>query len=70
MCITNSWKYINADKNSNIYAQRSDGLFIQLFPEEFDSIANFVLKLEEFRNCKCTPEAPCFNHVNEKERIS
>lgn len=71
MCTTRSWKSLEASPNSEvIIARRSDNIIIKLFDLEFISVRDFVQKLEEFRNCKCTQLAPCDKHKDEKERIN
>jgi hypothetical protein len=73
MCKTRSWKSLEVSNSSElIIARRSDGANIRFFKVEFDShdpIQDFVKRLEEFRNCQCTAEAPCNIHLEEKERI-
>ena len=70
MCINRHWKTLDASNNFGvIFATRSDGLLIQLFNIEFNSASEFIRKLEEFRNCQCSPDSPCSKHAEEKERL-
>lgn len=69
MCTTRSWKYLEII-NGSIIANRSDGLVIKFYELEFNNFEDFVIRLEEFRNCKCSHEAPCNKHLEEKERIN
>lgn len=63
MCATRSWSNIDVSKASGtIFARRSDGILFQLYVIQFDSISNFIHKLEEFRNCNCTKEVSCKKH--------
>lgn len=70
MCVTNYWKGLTANDSGNIFALRSDNLLFKFFEEEFNNIPDFVEKLSEFRDCKCSSSAPCSKHSEEKERIS
>jgi hypothetical protein len=70
MCKTNSWVALEVIKETDIIASRSDGLHLLFYILEFRSIKEFIERLEEFRNCKCLPNAPCSKHIEESERIN
>lgn len=71
MCQTNSWKRLEVQEYAGlIIAARSDGILFYFYPLEFRNSYDFIRKLEEFRNCKCLPNAPCSKHIEESERIN
>lgn len=70
MCITRNWRSLETIQRTSIIARRSDGLNLRFYEPEFRSIEEFIEKLEEFRNCKCLPNAPCYKHIEESERIN
>lgn len=71
MCTTRSWKsFVTSQDDEVVIAKRSDNKLFQFFSLEFNTIGGFIRKLEEFRNCQCSPETPCPKHIEEKERIN